>query len=154
MLDRISLFCNNRCPELGAIGLFQFDVAWLFMDKLLSLRIIYTIVALAGIGHFSAVQREVLHRKLDNNINCQNIKRGDFFPPRFVYSSHCSPETGPYACVAGKPVVLIFGGESSSSLLQNFVNKHLDSALRLSLMISPCTKAIDRPEQPREQHGL
>ena len=52
MLDRLSLILTIiGALNWGAIGLFQFDlVAWIFggQDALLS-RIIYTVIALAGI---------------------------------------------------------------------------------------------------------
>ena len=61
MLDRLSLILTIiGALNWGAIGLFQFDiVAWIFggQDALLS-RIIYTVVALAGIWCISLLFRE------------------------------------------------------------------------------------------------
>lgn len=61
MLDRISLvLVIVGAVNWGAIGLFQFDlVSWLFggQDAILS-RIIYTLVALAGIWCISLLFRE------------------------------------------------------------------------------------------------
>lgn len=68
MLDRISLILVViGAINWGSIGLFQFDiVSWLFggQDAILS-RIIYTLVALAGIWCISLLFREneVLTRK-------------------------------------------------------------------------------------------
>ena len=60
MLDRISLILVIvGAVNWGAIGLFQFDiVSWLFggQDALLS-RVIYTVVALAGIWCISLLFR-------------------------------------------------------------------------------------------------
>ena len=60
MLDRISLILDViGAINWGAIGLFQFDiVAWLFggQDAIIS-RIIYTLVALAGIWCLSLLFR-------------------------------------------------------------------------------------------------
>lgn len=60
MLDRISLILVViGAINWGAIGLFQFDiVAWLFggQDAIIS-RIIYTLVALAGIWCLSLLFR-------------------------------------------------------------------------------------------------
>ena len=60
MLDRISLILVViGAINWGAIGLFQFDiVAWLFggQDAIIS-RIVYTIVALAGIWCLSLLFR-------------------------------------------------------------------------------------------------
>ncbi len=60
MLDRISLILVViGAINWGAIGLFQFDiVAWLFggQDAIIS-RIIYTVVALAGIWCLSLLFR-------------------------------------------------------------------------------------------------
>ena len=67
MLDRISLvLVIVGAVNWGAIGLFQFDlVSWLFggQDAILS-RIIYTVIALAGIWCVSLLfrEREVLTR--------------------------------------------------------------------------------------------
>lgn len=67
MLDRISLvLVIIGALNWGTIGLFQFDlVAWIFggQDALLS-RIVYTLVALAGIWCISLLFRnnEVLER--------------------------------------------------------------------------------------------
>ena len=61
MLDRISLILVIvGAVNWGAIGLFQFDiVSWLFggQDAILS-RIIYTVIALAGIWCVSLLFRE------------------------------------------------------------------------------------------------
>ncbi len=61
MIDRISLILVViGAVNWGAIGLFQFDiVAWLFggQDAILS-RIIYTLVALAGVWCISLLFRE------------------------------------------------------------------------------------------------
>lgn len=61
MLDRISLILVViGALDWGSIGLFQFDViAWLFggQGSIIS-RIIYTLVALAGIWCFSLLFRE------------------------------------------------------------------------------------------------
>ncbi|MBR5246609.1 MAG: DUF378 domain-containing protein [Clostridia bacterium] len=60
MLDRISLILVViGAINWGAIGLFQFDiVAWLFggQDAIIS-RIVYTLVALAGIWCLSLLFR-------------------------------------------------------------------------------------------------
>lgn len=60
MLDRISLiFVVIGAINWGAIGLFQFDlVAWLFggQSAIIS-RIVYTLVALAGIWCLSLLFR-------------------------------------------------------------------------------------------------
>ena len=60
MLDRISLILVIvGAVNWGAIGLFQFDiVSWLFggQDAILS-RIIYTVIALAGIWCVSLLFR-------------------------------------------------------------------------------------------------
>lgn len=60
MLDRISLILVViGAINWGAIGLFQFDiVAWLFggQDAIIS-RIVYTLVALAGIWCISLLFR-------------------------------------------------------------------------------------------------
>lgn len=67
MLDRISLILVIiGAVNWGAIGLFQFDiVSWLFggQDAILS-RIIYTVIALAGIWCVSLLfrEREILTR--------------------------------------------------------------------------------------------
>ena len=61
MLDRISLILVIiGAVNWGAIGLFQFDiVSWIFggQDAIIS-RIIYTLVALAGIWCISLLFRE------------------------------------------------------------------------------------------------
>lgn len=61
MIDRISLILVIvGAVNWGAIGLFQFDiVSWLFggQDAILS-RIIYTLVALAGVWCISLLFRE------------------------------------------------------------------------------------------------
>ncbi|MBQ8767213.1 MAG: DUF378 domain-containing protein [Clostridia bacterium] len=61
MLDRISLILVViGAINWGAIGLFQFDiVAWLFggQDAIIS-RIVYTLVALAGIWCISLLFRK------------------------------------------------------------------------------------------------
>lgn len=61
MLDRISLILVIvGAVNWGSIGLFQFDiVSWLFggQDAILS-RIIYTLVALAGVWCISLLFRE------------------------------------------------------------------------------------------------
>ena len=61
MLDRISLILVViGAINWGSIGLFQFDiVAWIFggQDAIVS-RIIYTVVALAGIWCISLLFRE------------------------------------------------------------------------------------------------
>lgn len=61
MLDRISLILVIvGAVNWGAIGLFQFDlVSWLFggQDAILS-RIIYTVIALAGVWCISLLFRE------------------------------------------------------------------------------------------------
>ena len=70
MLDRISLILVIiGALNWGGIGLFQFDlVAWIFggQDAILS-RIIYTLVALAGIWCISLLFRnnEVLETTTD-----------------------------------------------------------------------------------------
>ena len=60
MLDRLSLILTIiGALNWGSIGLFQFDlVAWIFggQDALLS-RIVYTVVALAGIWCISLLFR-------------------------------------------------------------------------------------------------
>ena len=72
MLDRISLvLVIVGAVNWGAIGLFQFDlVSWLFggQDAILS-RIIYTLVALAGIWCISLLfrEREMLTRTSDGD---------------------------------------------------------------------------------------
>lgn len=72
MLDRISLILVIiGAVNWGAIGLFQFDiVSWIFggQDAIIS-RIIYTLVALAGIWCISLLFREneVLVRHSDSN---------------------------------------------------------------------------------------
>ena len=73
MLDRISLvLVIVGAVNWGAIGLFQFDiVSWLFggQDAILS-RIIYTLVALAGIWCISLLfrEREILTRTSDGDM--------------------------------------------------------------------------------------
>ena len=73
MLDRISLvLVIIGAVNWGAIGLFQFDlVSWLFggQDAILS-RIIYTVVALAGIWCISLLfrEREMLTRSSDGDM--------------------------------------------------------------------------------------
>lgn len=73
MLDRISLvLVIVGAVNWGAIGLFQFDiVSWLFggQDAILS-RIIYTVIALAGIWCVSLLfrEREILTRTADNDM--------------------------------------------------------------------------------------
>lgn len=61
MLDRICLILTILgALNWGSIGLFQFDiVAWLFggADSLIA-RIIYTVIALAGIWCISLLFRE------------------------------------------------------------------------------------------------
>ena len=72
MLDRISLILVIiGAVNWGSIGLFQFDiVSWLFggQDEIIS-RIIYTLVALAGIWCISLLFREneVLVRHSNDN---------------------------------------------------------------------------------------
>lgn len=72
MLDRISLILVIiGAVNWGSIGLFQFDiVSWIFggQDAIIS-RIIYTLVALAGIWCISLLFREneVLVRHTDGN---------------------------------------------------------------------------------------
>ena len=72
MLDRISLILVIiGAVNWGAIGLFQFDiVSWIFggQDAIIS-RIIYTLVALAGIWCISLLFREneVLTSDTDGN---------------------------------------------------------------------------------------
>ena len=72
MLDRISLILVIvGAVNWGAIGLFQFDlVSWLFggQDAILS-RIVYTLVALAGVWCISLLFREneVLTRAANDN---------------------------------------------------------------------------------------
>ncbi|MBR5498477.1 MAG: DUF378 domain-containing protein [Clostridia bacterium] len=72
MLDRISLILVIiGAVNWGAIGLFQFDiVSWIFggQDAIIS-RIIYTLVALAGIWCISLLFREneVLASDTDGN---------------------------------------------------------------------------------------
>ena len=61
MLDRLSLILTIiGALNWGSIGLFRFDiVAWIFggQDALLS-RIVYTVVALAGVWCISLLFRE------------------------------------------------------------------------------------------------
>ena len=61
MLDRICLILTIiGSLNWGSVGLFQFDlVAWLFggADSIIS-RIIYTVIALAGVWCFSLLFRE------------------------------------------------------------------------------------------------
>lgn len=74
MLDRISLILVIvGAVNWGAIGLFQFDiVSWLFggQDAILS-RIVYTLVALAGVWCISLLFREneVLTRAANDGDN-------------------------------------------------------------------------------------
>lgn len=71
MLDRISLILVIiGAINWGSIGLFQFDiVSWLFggQDAIIS-RIIYTVIALAGIWCISLLFREneVLAKSADD----------------------------------------------------------------------------------------
>ena len=73
MLDRLALILVIiGAANWGAIGLFQFDiVSWIFggQDAIIS-RIIYTLVALAGIWCISLLFREnevlVRHTSDDN----------------------------------------------------------------------------------------
>ena len=61
MLDRISLvLVIIGAPNWGSIGLFQFDiVAWLFGGQgAIVSRIIYTLVALAGVWCISLLFRQ------------------------------------------------------------------------------------------------
>lgn len=71
MLDRIALILSIiGALNWGAIGLFQFDVvAWLFggQDALIS-RLIYTLVALAGIWCISLLFRS-REEALDDHIS-------------------------------------------------------------------------------------
>ena len=64
MLDRICLILTIiGSLNWGSVGLFQFDiVAWLFggEDALIS-RIIYTVIALAGVWCISLLFREREH---------------------------------------------------------------------------------------------
>ncbi len=72
MLDRISLILVIiGAVNWGSIGLFQFDiVSWIFggQDAIIS-RIIYTLIALAGIWCISLLFREneVLVRHSNDN---------------------------------------------------------------------------------------
>ena len=72
IMDRIALILTIiGALNWGSIGLFQFDiVSWLFggQDALLS-RIIYTLVALAGVWCISLLFREneVLTEAAENN---------------------------------------------------------------------------------------
>ena len=74
MLDRISfILVIVGAVNWGAIGLFQFDiVSWLFggQDAILS-RIVYTLVALAGVWCISLLFREneVLTRAANDGDN-------------------------------------------------------------------------------------
>lgn len=70
MLDRISLILVIiGALNWGSIGLFRFDVvAWLFGGQSATLsRIIYTLVALAGIWCFSLLFRsnEIIERDVE-----------------------------------------------------------------------------------------
>lgn len=74
MLDRISLILVIiGAVNWGSIGLFQFDiVSWIFggQDAIIS-RIIYTLVALAGIWCISLLFREnevLVQNSNDNNM--------------------------------------------------------------------------------------
>ncbi len=64
MLDRICLILTIiGSLNWGSVGLFQFDiVAWLFggADSIIS-RIIYTVIALAGVWCISLLFREREH---------------------------------------------------------------------------------------------
>ena len=77
MLDRISLILVViGALNWGSIGLFQFDIiSWLFggQDAIIS-RIIYTIVALAGIWCISLLFREneVLSRSANDSNSGSN----------------------------------------------------------------------------------
>ncbi len=67
MLDKISLILVIiGAINWGSIGLFQFDiVAWMFGGQAAVVsRIIYTLVALAGIWCISMLFRENEHLKL------------------------------------------------------------------------------------------
>ena len=67
MLDKISLILVIiGAINWGSIGLFQFDiVAWMFGGQAAVVsRIIYTLVALAGIWCISMLFRESEHLKL------------------------------------------------------------------------------------------
>ncbi|MBQ9773399.1 MAG: DUF378 domain-containing protein [Clostridia bacterium] len=69
MMDRIALILTIvGALNWGSIGLFQFDiVAWLCggQSSLLS-RVIYTVVALAGIWCISLLFRSREHDKIEN----------------------------------------------------------------------------------------
>ena len=73
IIDRIALILTTiGALNWGSIGLFQFDlVSWLFggQDAILS-RIIYTLVALAGIWCISLLfrEREMLTRTSDGDM--------------------------------------------------------------------------------------
>ena len=73
IIDKIALILTIvGALNWGSIGLFQFDiVSWLFggQDAILS-RIIYTVVALAGIWCISLLfrEREILTRSADNDM--------------------------------------------------------------------------------------
>lgn len=77
MLDRISLILVViGAINWGSIGLFQFDiVSWLFggQDAIIS-RIIYTVIALAGIWCISLLFREneVLSRSTNDANSSSN----------------------------------------------------------------------------------
>ena len=71
MLDRIALILTIiGALNWGSIGLFRFDfVAWIFggQDALVS-RIIYTVVALAGIWCISLLFRERDTEEITGNV--------------------------------------------------------------------------------------
>ena len=72
MLDRIALILTIiGALNWGSIGLFRFDfVAWIFggQDALVS-RIVYTIVALAGIWCISLLFRERDTEEITGDVN-------------------------------------------------------------------------------------
>ena len=69
IMDRIALILTIvGALNWGGIGLFKFDtVAWLFggQDALVS-RIVYTVVALAGIWCISLIFREIGEESREN----------------------------------------------------------------------------------------
>ena len=73
-MDRLALILTIiGAFNWGSIGLFQFDiVAWIFggQDALLS-RIIYTVVALAGVWCVSLLFRD---RNEDNDLTVQGAR--------------------------------------------------------------------------------
>lgn len=75
MLDKISLvLVIIGALNWGTIGLFQFDiVAWIFggQDAILS-RVVYTLVALAGIWCISLLFRNSESTDLVNDVNDSN----------------------------------------------------------------------------------